>query len=143
MTAHAQESMLPPAGSLLFVYGTLQRGGQYHPILQRVGAAFSGMGKTITPYPLLLAAYPCLLDRPGRGHAVEGEVYRLARPRDWIPVDRLEGHLHAYRRRLEKIQLEDAIVEAWTYFYIRKNVSEEVLPAVPRFPVRRRGPAPS
>lgn len=115
-----KDSALPPPDSLLFVYGTLQRGGQYHPILQRIGATFIGSGITATRYPLVLAAYPCLLDRPGKGYPVEGEIYRLARSHDWIPVDRLEAHPQEYRRRIEQIQLSGQMVEAWTYFYIRE-----------------------
>ena len=124
---------LPPDGSCLFVYGTLQKGGCYHSLLQKTRAAFLGPARLSTPYPLLLARYPCLLDLPGRGYRVLGEVYRLGRSPDWLSIDKLEDHPREYRRRLEPVEIGGERLEAWTYFYLRDDLHPDSLPAVERF----------
>ncbi|MFO7725407.1 MAG: gamma-glutamylcyclotransferase family protein [Oceanipulchritudo sp.] len=135
MSASPDPVELPPDGSLLFVYGTLQRGGCFHSLLQSSRPAFLGSGRLCTRYPLLLARYPCLLDLPDRGHRVLGEVYRLPRSRDWLAIDQLEDHPREYRRRLEPVEVEARRLEAWTYFYIRDDVRPGSLPMVERFPL--------
>lgn len=117
MNKDRDQQGLPPAGSLLFVYGTLQQGGQYHRLLETCGAVFLGEGRTVEAYPLIVTDYPCLLDQPGRGHRVVGELYRLARPEDWRAIDTLEGHPLEYRRRLERVDGPHGQVRAWTYVY--------------------------
>ena len=133
MTFSAIPEDLPAADSLVFVYGTLQRGGVYHPLMEEGGGVFVCNGKTATKYPLLIAQYPCLLDLPGKGCQVEGEVYRLPNPAAWIKLDRLEGHPDEYRRRLEPIITGSGKLNAWTYFYIREDVPFGSLPAVAKF----------
>jgi len=117
----------------LFVYGTLQRGGQYHALLQRGQARFLGTASLVTPFPLLLARYPCLLDAPGQGHRVEGELYALPTRHGWQLIDELEQHPHEYRRRIESIECKGQSLQAWTYFYIRPDLSPGSLPAVKRY----------
>jgi gamma-glutamylcyclotransferase (GGCT)/AIG2-like uncharacterized protein YtfP len=117
MTHPAEIDDMPSPGDLLFAYGTLQRGGQYHYFLERCGARFVSKGKTQLPYPLILADYPCLLDRPGEGTQVEGEVFEIPNSPDWEAIDRLEDHPREYRRRLEPIQTGSQTVQAWTYFF--------------------------
>lgn len=107
----------PGPDELLFAYGTLQRGGRYHALLEQCHAEFVGTGELVTAYPLILAQYPCLLDQPGKGYCVSGELYRLHQSADWIAIDRLEAHPHEYRRRPEPVRLGAATVLAWTYFY--------------------------
>lgn len=111
-----------PDSGLLFVYGTLQRGGQYHQLLEQCRARFLGSGRLLTAYPLVLAQYPCLLDQPGRGHRVHGEVYHIPSSHGWLLVDRLEGHPVEYRRRPEAVEIGGRILDAWTYFYIRADL---------------------
>lgn len=135
MTAGFDGSDFPPAGSLLFVYGTLQRGGEFHHLLSHAGTEFIGSGKTATKYPLLLDEYPCLIDQPGRGHNVTGEVYRIAEPKQWHSVDRLEGHPEEYRRRIETIHLESGTVKAHAYFYLHPDLLRKGLVPVSRFSV--------
>lgn len=134
MSASPDPLELPPDGSLLFVYGTLQRGGCYHSLLKASGPAFLGSGRLWTRYPLLLARYPCLLDLPGRGFRVLGEVYRLARSTDWLAIDQLEDHPNEYRRRLEPVEVDAQRLEAWTYFYICEDLQLGSLRPVERYP---------
>jgi gamma-glutamylcyclotransferase (GGCT)/AIG2-like uncharacterized protein YtfP len=118
---------------LLFVYGSLQRGGEYHRILLEAGGTFLAEGQLRNRYPLLLADYPCLLDQPGAGFQVEGEVYRMPEARGWKLIDHLEGHPFEYRRRLECVDLGDEAVQAWTYFYRHQNLLDANLQPVPRY----------
>lgn len=117
MTNSGTSDLTPGAGDLLFAYGTLRRGGQYHTFLERCRARFIGKGTTQTPYPLVLAEYPCLLDQPGEGAHVNGEVFEIPEPADWEAIDHLEDHPREYRRRLEPIRTGAQTVQAWTYFY--------------------------
>ena len=124
---------VPGPGELLFAYGSLQRGGQYHFFLAGHDAEFLGVARLLTPYPLLLAEYPCLLDRPGAGHLVHGEVYRIGSTRNWRELDRLEGHPEEYLRRPEPVALHESIVRAWTYFYQCPERLDPSLEPVSRF----------
>jgi gamma-glutamylcyclotransferase (GGCT)/AIG2-like uncharacterized protein YtfP len=117
MTHQTPIEIWPAAGSLLFAYGTLQRGGQYHYFLEQCGARFVSTGKLIIPYPLILAEYPCLLDQPGKGFRVSGEIFEIQKPEDWKAIDCLEGHPNQYIRRPETVETESTTVLAWTYFY--------------------------
>lgn len=100
---------------LCFVYGTLRRGFGNHRIMQRAGGEFMGNAATIIPFPLVVDGLPYLLDCPGEGFQVEGELYRI--PKDgWADLDRLEGHPHFYCRRVESFLLNGEAVQAWAYF---------------------------
>jgi len=123
----------PRGNDLLFVYGTLQRGGEYHDFLRSAHARLLGAGTLLVPYPLVVGRYPCLLDRRGCGYRVRGEVYRIAHPSRWAALDWLEDHPREYQRRLEPVRLGGATVRAWTYFYLFPQRLCKRLPAVPRF----------
>jgi len=86
---------------LVFVYGTLKRGGKYHPLL----ADAAWMGELCTPrrYRLFdLGPWPVAMPPVAgqrRSVALHGEVYRMDRRvirRTLARLDRLEGS--AYRR---------------------------------------------
>jgi len=123
----------PPDNALLFVYGTLQRGGMYHPLLEACGARFVGRASTLQAYPLLLDRYPCLMDAPGTGFRVSGEVYRIRHAQSWWDLDQLEGHPHEYRRRLEPVELAGEVREAWTYFFLLPDTLQPGLRPVERY----------
>ena len=109
----------PPApGDLLFAYGTLQRGGCYHHLLEQAGAGFAGEAQTRKPYPLILDQYPCLLDLPERGFPVTGELYRIPDRATWEVLDRLEDHPREYRRRKELVRTTEVEATAWVYFFL-------------------------
>jgi len=124
----------PRENDLLFAYGSLQRGGEYHEFLINAQARRLGIGELVTPYPLIVARYPCLLDRRGLGYRVRGEVYRLPHPSRWAAIDWLEDHPREYRRRLEPARLNGSIVRAWTYFYLHPQRLCRRLAAVRCFP---------
>ena len=63
----------------LFVYGTLKKGFPNHENYME-SAKRLGKYQTIEKYPLVLcgARYvPCMIDSPGKGHHVEGELYEV------------------------------------------------------------------
>ena len=103
---------------LVFVYGTLKRGCHNHGLLQRTRAEFISTGRTASKFPLVVDGLPYLLDMPGKGHRVEGEIYRVNSAEGWSALDRLEGHPRFYQRRLTEIAGDDretyaAWVSSW------------------------------
>ncbi|NDV63531.1 gamma-glutamylcyclotransferase [Puniceicoccales bacterium CK1056] len=133
MTKPRSKEGFPAANSLLFVYGTLQQGGQYHYFLERCEARFVSPGTLTTPYPLILADYPCLLDQPGKGFPVTGEIYEIKKPGDWESIDHLEGYPSEYTRRLESVKTDSQTLLAWTYFYQWPDLLDPALKPVPTF----------
>ena len=126
---------MPGPDELVFVYGTLKRGGEYHQIIVDAGARLMGTGRLLQRYPLLLARYPCLIDVPGSGFKVSGEVYSIPDPSGWRGLDWLEGHPDEYLRRVERVQVNDEIHQAWTYFFLDPDSLPQGLIPVEEFPI--------
>uniref|UniRef100_A0A8D0CFU9 Gamma-glutamylaminecyclotransferase n=1 Tax=Salvator merianae TaxID=96440 RepID=A0A8D0CFU9_SALMN len=67
----------------VFVYGTLKKGQPNYPYMINDAngtAIFQGRGLTVDRYPLVIAGkynIPYLLNTPGRGHRVIGEIYSV------------------------------------------------------------------
>jgi len=104
----------------LFVYGTLKRGFCNHHYLR--DARFLGEATTLTPYPLVAPKkwYPYLIDAPGEGKRVRGELYEVDAA-TLKRIDRLEEYPRYYTRK--KIEVEDAQGrrhKAWAYFVNRQ-----------------------
>jgi gamma-glutamylaminecyclotransferase len=100
---------------LLFVYGTLKRGGCRHGLLAR--QAFRGEARTRPGYALHhLGAYPGLKPRPDGGQVVHGELYEVARSLlCWL--DRAEGAPDLFE--LGIVEVENVQGPVWTYYYQR------------------------
>lgn len=87
----------------VFVYGTLKRGQPNHKVLRdRMNgcAAFRGRGRTLEPYPLVIAGehnIPHLLNLPGQGQRVAGEIYAVDE-RMLSFLDEFEGCPDMYQR---------------------------------------------
>ncbi|CAL9156644.1 unnamed protein product, partial [Musa hybrid cultivar] len=92
-------------GRLVFTYGTLKRGFSNHGLLQdmvRTGdAAFVGAARTAGRLPLVCGPYrvPFLLNLPGAGERVSGELYAIS-PRALARMDELEGTRKGHYERL-------------------------------------------
>uniref|UniRef100_M3Z5T7 Gamma-glutamylaminecyclotransferase n=3 Tax=Mustela putorius furo TaxID=9669 RepID=M3Z5T7_MUSPF len=87
----------------VFVYGTLKRGQPNHGVLRDRAngcAAFRGRGRTLEPYPLVIAGehnIPWLLNLPGQGQRVLGEIYAVDE-RMLSFLDEFEGCPNMYQR---------------------------------------------
>lgn len=116
---------------LVFVYGTLKRGFHNHHVMQRAGGEFICCGTTVELYPLVIDGLPYLLNVPGQGHPVDGEIYRVASVEGWFTLDRLEGHPSFYERQVVNIKGADGeTYAAWVYFLARKDKRLALLPPV-------------
>ncbi|KAL6909582.1 hypothetical protein ACP4OV_001863 [Aristida adscensionis] len=95
----------PQKRTLVFTYGTLKRGFSNHALLQELAAAgdaaFVGAATTAPRLPLVCGPYrvPFLLNLPGAGHRVAGELYAVT-PRGLHRLDDLEGVSRAHYERL-------------------------------------------
>lgn len=100
-------------GTLLFVYGTLKRGQRSHGLLR--GQEFVADAETAPGYRLYdQGRYPCLVEDPQRGVAVQGELWRveaaaLAR------LDAYEGAPDLFERR--EVQVRGVREPVRAYFY--------------------------
>ena len=122
----------------VFVYGTLKQNQPNHYMLENGGpdladfqspterfqpAKFIGQAQTKEKYPLVIASkfnIPYLLDKPGTGYQIQGEIYQV---NDLLLkiLDDFEGHPNYYLRRQESVMhsmQEPQLVEekCWTYF---------------------------
>ncbi|KAG7189140.1 hypothetical protein KM043_008708 [Ampulex compressa] len=92
----------------IFVYGTLKRGEPNHKLIQEAvngHAKFLGLGRTLVPYPLVIATrynIPFLLKRPGLGKHVIGEIYDVD-SKMLKKLDELEEHPDFYERTEEDV----------------------------------------
>ncbi|XP_074819179.1 gamma-glutamylaminecyclotransferase [Natator depressus] len=100
----------------VFVYGTLKKGQpNYQHMLNGTHgiAKFQGRGRTVEKYPLVITGkynIPFLLNIPGTGHHVTGEIYSVDDQMLQF-LDEFEGCPDMYQRtpvRLEVVEWEDA-----------------------------------
>ncbi|XVE90398.1 hypothetical protein DITRI_Ditri20bG0074500 [Diplodiscus trichospermus] len=131
--------------NLIFTYGTLKRGFSNHVLLQdlmRTGdAVFKGTYQTVEKYPLVCGPYrvPFLLNMPGSGQRVTGELYAVSAA-GLARVDELEGTSHGHYERLP-IQLmragkgnesgnkeneEESLMCAAEAYYAHKSYDKEM-----------------
>jgi gamma-glutamylcyclotransferase (GGCT)/AIG2-like uncharacterized protein YtfP len=102
---------------LLFVYGTLQRGGVRHGPLAR--QRFLGEYRTRPRYALYdLGTYPGLV-ASDEGQVVAGELYEVERSL-LVYLDGVEGAPSWFA--LGPIDLEESPGQAWAYFYQQNPV---------------------
>jgi gamma-glutamylaminecyclotransferase len=93
----------------VFVFGTLKRGFPLHSNLH--GANFLGPYRTVMRFPMLVAGprfAPMMLDEPGFGYQVKGELYAIVPPH-LTALDRLEsvGRPGQFRKEIAVESLGD------------------------------------
>ncbi|XP_066542678.1 gamma-glutamylaminecyclotransferase C-like [Hoplias malabaricus] len=94
----------------IFVYGTLKKGQPNHSRMLDVAngkAEFLSHAHTVEKYPLVIAGkynIPFLLNVPGKGQQVQGEIYRVD-DKMLEFLDRFEGCPKMYQRT--RILLEE------------------------------------
>ncbi|PON77572.1 Gamma-glutamylcyclotransferase, AIG2-like [Parasponia andersonii] len=112
---------------VIFTYGTLKRGFSNHPLLQdliRSGdAVFLGTYRTKLNYPLVCGPYrvPFLINLPGSGQPVLGEVYAVSAPA-LARLDELEGTTRGHYQRLP-IQLHPYPLDAHAHAHAHAHAS--------------------
>jgi gamma-glutamylaminecyclotransferase len=113
--------MSPLGNQLVFVYGTLKRGGSNHPAI--AGQTFCGNARTANGFRLFsLGEYPGMVVDPNDRDGVSGEVWSvdeacLAR------LDALEGvDQGLYRREPVALQPPFAGREVLTYIYAQNTI---------------------
>jgi len=131
----------------LFVYGTLKRGfanyNRYLRMAEHNGKArYLSTASTMNPYPMVVrpadpainsSGAPQLLDDPGQGFHVEGEVFLIDHD-TFHAMDILEGvHRGRYCRRTIAVQLSEPRgeireQECVTYFFAAADESTRSLP---------------
>ncbi|GAB6074453.1 gamma-glutamylcyclotransferase family protein [Nautilia lithotrophica] len=105
----------------IFVYGSLKTNKNLHFYLKN--AKFLGYAKTAKRYPLIISKsgwYPYLLNCPGKGFFVKGEIYEI----DYNllkRLDRLEEVPHYYKRKLINVKFNGKTIKAYTYFYAKNK----------------------
>jgi len=111
----------------IFVYGTLREGYPNHH--HNVGARRSGIFRTVEKFPLVLNGQrnsPCLIDTPGKGFRVRGEVYRVG-DEGLALMDKLERVKAAdgYQRQqiLITSDVQSAAGEVSVFVYLKKAAS--------------------
>ena len=116
---------------LVFVYGTLKCGFPNHPAYMH-SSEFLGTCTTVEKYPLVLSGHryvPCMLDRPGEGAVVVGELFRV-NDESLRHLDALEeiGRSHGYLRRIIEVCMagepEPRRLKAFAYLMPPEKVSD-------------------
>ncbi|OIV93004.1 hypothetical protein TanjilG_20666 [Lupinus angustifolius] len=97
---------------LIFAYGTLKQGFPNYALMQDLitknDAVFIGTFSTRQPYPLVCGPHgiPYLINIPGSGHLVTGELYSVSR-RALVRLDEFEGVSLGYYERLPVMVVSD------------------------------------
>ena len=112
--------------SLLFVYGTLRRGGEGRRLLERLGGVYVGKG-SVAGELYDLGAYPGALKSQDPSSRVVGEVYRLSNPTQALhKLDEYEGvrprgaAASLYSREIAEVTLENREhLSTWIYWLSR------------------------
>uniref|UniRef100_A0A1L8E549 Gamma-glutamylcyclotransferase family protein n=1 Tax=Nyssomyia neivai TaxID=330878 RepID=A0A1L8E549_9DIPT len=107
-----------------FVYGTLKKGEPNHKLLttpENGVGKFVSRGETTIKFPLVIGTrynIPFLLNKPGIGHFIRGEVYEVDE-RMVEHLDQLEGYPDFYDREIQEIKILDVEGEktlpCWVY----------------------------
>lgn len=113
----------------VFLFGTLKQGFPNSHI--NLGLKLPGIFSTIKPYPLYLVGdrySPWMVDDPGKGKIVSGEIYRLDKHQLKI-LDRLEriDQKNGYKRRkIPIINSEtDQTHQAFCYLKTKQQLKSE------------------
>ncbi|XP_053963872.1 putative gamma-glutamylcyclotransferase CG2811 isoform X1 [Anastrepha ludens] len=121
------------SGNLIkvFVYGTLKRGEPNHHWLTRTENGHSRFvceARTVQKFPLVIGTrynIPFLLNKPGTGRNVCGEVYEVDDTM-FANLDVLEDCPNYYEREIQQVTTEDNVsMDCW--LYLIKQFPEQLL----------------
>ncbi|XP_058648420.1 gamma-glutamylaminecyclotransferase C-like isoform X2 [Onychostoma macrolepis] len=100
----------------VFVYGTLKKGQPNYFRMENTSngqAVFLARARTVEPYPLVIATkhnIPFLLNAPGTGQRVYGEIYRVDQKMLEF-LDKFEGCPQFYQRTKIQLEVQDGDAE--------------------------------
>lgn len=107
--------------SLLFVYGSLKRGGELHQELAELQARFLGLAKIQGElFHIKGRSWPGAFPTVNQNY-VQGELYKMAKPAETLKrLDEVEECKHGlFVRTLVDAWAGNRKVKAWVYFYNR------------------------
>ncbi|KAL1813616.1 hypothetical protein DCAR_0625978 [Daucus carota subsp. sativus] len=117
-----------PTQTLIFTYGTLKRGFPNHNLLLEMlssgDADFIGVYTTADKLPLVCGPFkvPFLLNLPGSGHHVAGELYSVS-DKALVRIDELEGLATGHYERMP-VRLNG--VSAAQAYYAHRNYAMDL-----------------
>jgi gamma-glutamylcyclotransferase (GGCT)/AIG2-like uncharacterized protein YtfP len=118
--------------ALLFVYGTLMRGGKlHHALAASPNVAFAGVAKIEAElYRLPGEEYPGAVPTSKRNRFVHGELFNLSNPDSLLRrIDKIEGCDEGlFERKIVDAWQNRKKRKAWTYFYAKSISGAEHLP---------------
>ena len=127
----------------VFVYGTLKRGFPNYSI-GMPGARFVGRYRSVETLPLVVGGAwytPYLIDEPGTGHRVFGEIFNVTSAH-LSRLDSFEStHLpNGYKRREIQVTTESGgdIRSAWAYLKDRASIEGIHCDPMPEYLLDRR-----
>lgn len=109
--------------ALLFVYGTLKRGGALHHELVTHQARFIGLAK-IQGELFHIRGKPWAGAFPTTAHDyVHGELFKMSKPSETLKrLDEVEDCKHGlFRRKLVDAWVGNRKIKAWVYFFNREE----------------------
>ena len=113
----------------VFIYGTLKKDCANARF--NLGTQLTGHYSTLCPYPLYRVGQrymPWLMNQPGQGQQVVGEVFQVTQPQLAL-MDQLEriSHADGYQRMAIKIkaQVSSRIFTAWAYLKPRQQLKQQ------------------
>lgn len=121
------------SGNLIkvFVYGTLKRGEPNHHWLTRTENGHSRFlceAQTVEKFPLVIGTrynIPFLLNKPGVGHNIYGEVYEVDDTM-FANLDVLEDYPNYYHREIQQVKNKNnEPIDCW--LYLIKQFPEQLL----------------
>lgn len=122
--------------TLIFTYGTLKQGHANHYLMENLisqkDAVFLGAHVTHQPHPLVIGPHgiPYLINLPGYGHPVKGELYSVS-TRGLVRLDELEGICIGHYERLtiqvfEEEENGGGVLVAAEAYFARRNFGERL-----------------
>jgi gamma-glutamylcyclotransferase (GGCT)/AIG2-like uncharacterized protein YtfP len=118
------------AMALLFVYGTLKRGGTLHAELVEQGAIFLGVARARGQlFRLKGKPWPGAF-QGGTQDFIQGELYRLIKPAQTLKkLDQVEGCKEGlFTRKVVDAWAGNRKVKAWMYFCDQSFLRQSRLP---------------
>ncbi|XP_009361138.2 putative gamma-glutamylcyclotransferase At3g02910 [Pyrus x bretschneideri] len=123
----------PPRRSVVFTYGTLKRGFGNHALMEELmrsgDAVFLGSYRTQENFPLVCGPYqvPFLLNLPGSGERVTGELYGVSSG-GLARMDELEGTSRGHYERLpiKLVVLEEGEAEEAEAYFAHSSYAREL-----------------